>query len=84
MSPVGAQLWVAVSYRFVNDSSEKGACCSTVNTECMLLPCIANAPHLCIVGTLIQNDRGAQNLGSSVVVQIQVYVVETHQLIKLS
>lgn len=50
----------------------------------MLLPCIANAPHLCIVGTLIQNDRGARNLGSSVVVQIQVYVVETHQLIKLS
>lgn len=50
----------------------------------MLLPCIANAPHLSIVGTLIQNDCGAQNLRSSVVVQIQVYVVETHQLIKLS
>lgn len=33
MSPVGAQFWVAVSYRFVNDGSEKGACCSTVNTE---------------------------------------------------
>lgn len=33
MSPVGAQVWVAVSYHFVNDSSEKEACYSTVNTE---------------------------------------------------
>lgn len=85
MSPVGAQLWVAVSYRFCKWLQwERSVLQYCKHWVCMLLPCIANAPHLCIVGTLIQNDRGARNLGSSVVVQIQVYVVETHQLIKLS
>lgn len=33
-----------------------------------------------VVESLIRNDRGAWNLGSSVVVQIQV---ETHQMIKV-
>lgn len=84
MSPVGAQLWVAASYHFVNDSSENGTCCSAVSTQHASATLYANAPHLCIVESLIRNDRGAWNLGSSVVVQIQVYVVETHQKIKSS
>lgn len=45
----------------------------------MLLPCVQM--HLTsVVESLVRNDRGAWNLGSSVVVQIQV---ETHQMIIL-
>lgn len=47
MSPVGAQLWVAASYHFVNDSSEKGTSCSAVSTQYACCYPVCKCTHLC-------------------------------------